>query len=166
MFGICVYLKKKSCTYVPQINFLFRTKIKKMHNISLRCSLNLNTHPFYSLTVWPNPCTPSSPSMPQSIHDSAELDGRRLSLTVVGLRSKIQPEIEVESPPTQHCRPSPPRSRFESHFHPVNGFWFLFYVFVFHLQIGKTHFCLELVCCWDGAFVYNPNIDAVHCRNL
>ena len=87
-----------------------------------------------------NPCTPSSPSTPQSIHGSAELDGRRLSLTVVGLRSKIQPEIEVDSPPTQHCRPSPPRSRFESHFHPVNGFWFLFYVFVFRHQSGKPIF--------------------------
>ena len=46
--------------------------------------------------------------------------------------------------------------------------WVLDFVlcFCFSSPIGKTHFCLELVCCWDGALVYNPNIDAVHCRNL
>ena len=164
-------LKKKSCTYVPQINFLIRTKIKKMLNISLRCSLNLNTHPFSHISKLLSPHSQSqsqrassllfsvhfslyisisfvflfphrkaqTPAL-QALHRRLRASTAPLSLTVVGLCSKIQPEIELESPPTQHCRPSTPRSRFESHFHPVNGFWFLFYVFVFRHQSGKPIF--------------------------
>ena len=91
---------KKNWTYVRKINFLIWTKIKLYPFVAL----HLRLYPFYSLTVWPNPCTPKSPSMPQSIRSSAELHGRRLSFTVVGLCSKIQPKIELDSPPTQHSK--------------------------------------------------------------
>ena len=69
---------------------------------------------------------------------SAELDGRRSTFEDPARdRGWFAADPAL---PTQHCRPSPPRSRFESHFHPVNGFWFLFYVFVFRHQSGKPIF--------------------------
>ena len=142
MFGTCVYFFKKSWTYVRKINFLIWTKIKLYPFVAL----HLRLYPFYSLTVWPNPCTPKSPSTPQSIHGSAELHGRRLSFTVVGLCSKIQPEIELDSPPTQHSKI---QVRIWISRSLSMGFGFCF-LLLFFVTNQENPFFLFFVYCWDG----------------
>ena len=124
---------KKNWTYVRKINFLIWTKIKLYPFVAL----HLNTHPFYSLTVWPNPCTPKSPSTPQSIHGSAELHGRQ---------SMFEDPAQdrawfVADPALQDPGLNLTFTLF------VNGFCFLFFVFVFRHQSGKPIFpvlCLLL----------------------
>ena len=103
--------------------------------------------------VWPNPCIPKSPSTPQSIHGSAELHGRQ---------SMFEDPAQdrawfVADPALQDPGLNLTFTLF------VNGFCFLFLFFVTNRE---NLFFLFFVCCWDGALIYNPNIDALHCRNL
>ena len=133
MFGTCVYFFLKSWTYVRKINFLIWTKIKLYPFVAL----HLNTHPFYSLTVWPNPYTPKSPSMPWSIHGSAELHCHRSMF-----EDPAQDRAWFAADPALQD----PGSNLTFTFF-VNGFWFLFFVFVFRHQSGKPIFpvlCLLL----------------------
>ena len=106
----------------------------------------------------------------------------RLSFTVVGSHlhrqhSKIQPEIELLSLPTHHSKIqvrislSPSLSMGfgakSEEFLKLRSLFFGFcFLFLFFLTNRENPFFLFFVCCWDGALIYNPNIDALHSRNL
>ena len=144
---------KKNWTYVRKINFLIWIELP----ISLRCSS--------SLPLSLSPCTPKSPSTPQSIHGSAELHGRR---------SMFEDPARDRAWFTADLALQDPGSNLTFTFF-VNGFWskewrvpqtekFVFW-FLF-VTNRENLFFLFFVCCWDGALIYNPNIDALHSRNL
>ena len=164
MFGTYVYFCKKSWTYVRKIIFLIWTELP----ISLRCSSSLPLS-----LLFPH-------RMTKPLHSKISIDASeypRLSFMVVGLCSKIQPEIELLSLPTHHSKIqvrislSPSLSMGfgakSEEFLKLNaeffGFWFLFLFFVTNRE---NPFFLFFVCCWDGALIYNPNIEALHSRNL
>ena len=115
MFGTCVYFFKKSWTYVWKINFF---NLDKNQIISLCCFSSDQT------------------SALQNLHRRLRASTARLSFTVIGLCSKIQPEIELDSLLTQHSKIqvriwiSPSLSM---------GFGFCF-----SSPIGKTHFSCSL----------------------
>ena len=173
VFGTCVYFCKKNWTYVQKIIFLIWTELP----ISLRCSSSLPLS-----LLFPH-------HMTKPLHSKISIDATehpRLSFTVVGWASRSSVYVRRSNPRSSFCRRRPitPRSRFESHFHLLcqwvleqrvksSSNWevcFLVFVFCFLFLFFVTNrenpFFLFFVCCWDGALIYNPNIDALHSRNL
>ena len=119
------------------------------------------------------------------LHSKISIDASEhpwLSFTVVRSHlhhqhSKIQPEIELLSLPTHHSKIqvrislSPSLSMGfgakSEEFLKLRSLFFGFcFLFLFFLTNRENPFFLFFVCCWDGALIYNPNIDALHSRNL
>ena len=172
MFGTCVYFCKKSWTYVRKINFLIWTELP----ISLRCSSSLPLS-----LLFPHRMTkPLHSKISIDASEHPRLDwASQLSAELHGRRSMFEDPARDRAWFAADLALQDPGSNLTFTFF-VNGFWskewrvpqteklFFGFCFLFLLFITNREnpFFLFFVCCWDGALIYNPNIDAVHCRNL